>query len=88
MGVFRRRMPVDTIILPGRAVQVVRFLKLLCAAGLIVGIWVPPLTRPSAVGIAILMLGAVAMHLKVKGPLKKSLPALTMLILSVIVAAV
>jgi uncharacterized membrane protein YphA (DoxX/SURF4 family) len=73
--------------LPAWSVQVVGFLKLAFAACLIAGIWFPALTKPAAVGIAILMLGAVAMHLKVKDPLKKSLPALTMLILSVIVAA-
>jgi uncharacterized membrane protein YphA (DoxX/SURF4 family) len=68
-------------------VQVVGFLKLAFAACLIVGIWFPVLTRPAAIGLALLMLGAVAMHIKVKDPLKKSLPALTMLVLSVIVAA-
>jgi uncharacterized membrane protein YphA (DoxX/SURF4 family) len=73
--------------LPGWMVQVVGFLKLLFAAGLIAGIWFPMLTRPAAIGLAILMLGAVAMHVQVKDPLKKSLPALTMLVLSVIVAA-
>ena len=73
--------------LPEWSVQVIGFLKLLFAACLIAGIWYPALTRPAAIGIAILMLGAVAMHIKVKDPLKKSLPALTMLILSVIVAA-
>ena len=73
--------------LPSWSVQVVGFLKLVFAACLLAGIWIPTLTRPAAVGIAILMLAAVAMHLKVKDPLKKSLPALTMLLLSVIVAA-
>lgn len=73
--------------LPGWSVQVVGFLKLAFAACLIAGIWYPVLTRPAAIGIAVLMLGAVAMHLKVKDPMKKSLPALTMLVLSVIVAA-
>ena len=73
--------------LPGWSVQVVGSLKLLFAACLVAGIWFQPLTKPAAVGIAVLMLGAVAMHLKVKDPLKKSLPALTMLVLSVIVAA-
>jgi len=73
--------------LPSWSVQVVGFLKLVFAACLLAGIWIPTLTRPAAIGIAILMLAAVAMHLKVKDPLKKSLPALTMLLLSVIVAA-
>jgi len=73
--------------LPEWSVQTVGFLKLLFAACLIAGIWFPALTRPAAIGIGILMLGAVAMHIKVKDPLKKSLPALTMLVFSVIVAA-
>jgi len=73
--------------LPGWSVQFVGFLKLMFAAGLIAGIWFPALTMPAAVGIAVLMLGAVAMHLKVRDPLKKSLPALTILVLSLIVAA-
>jgi hypothetical protein len=33
------------------------------------------------------MLGAVSMHIKVGDPLKKSLPAATMLLLSLVVAA-
>jgi uncharacterized membrane protein YphA (DoxX/SURF4 family) len=77
----------ETYGLPGWTVQVVGFLKLTCAACLVAGIWIPILVQPAAVGLVILMLGAVAMHVKVKDPLKKSLPALTMLILSVFVAA-
>ena len=73
--------------LPGWMVQVVGIFKLTFAACLIAGIWFPVLTRPAAIGLAVLMLGAVAMHVKVKDPMKKSLPALTMLVLSVIVAA-
>jgi hypothetical protein len=72
--------------LPSGAVYVIGALKILCAAGLIAGIWVPTLVRPSAIGLAILMLGAITMHLKVGDPAKKSLPALLMLILSVIIA--
>jgi hypothetical protein len=72
--------------LPGWSVRVIGFLKLFFSACLIVGIWFPALTMPAAVGIAILMLGAVAMHMKVKDPFKKSLPAMTMLILSLIIA--
>jgi hypothetical protein len=72
--------------LPSWSVQVVGALKLLCAAGLIVGIWVPGLTLPAAAGLAALMIGAIAMHIKVKDPLKKSLPALTMLVMCLLVA--
>ena len=72
--------------LPGWFVAVVGFLKLLFASLLIVGIWFPIVTKPAALGIAVLMLGAVAMHVKVKDPVQKSLPALTMLVLAGFVA--
>jgi len=59
----------------------------LCLAGLLVaGIWIPPLTGPAATGMALLMLGAVVMHMKVKDPLRKALPAMIMLLLSLVVA--
>jgi uncharacterized membrane protein YphA (DoxX/SURF4 family) len=72
--------------LPSWFVWVVGFLKLLCATLLIVGLWVPAVTKPAAVGMALLMLGAVTMHFKVSDPPKRALPAFTMLVLSVIVA--
>ena len=72
--------------LPSWSVQVIGALKLLCAAGLIIGIWVPGVTLPAAAGLAVLMVGAIAMHIKVKDPLKKSLPALTMLVMCLLVA--
>jgi uncharacterized membrane protein YphA (DoxX/SURF4 family) len=74
--------------LPAWTVPAVGFLKLACAAALIAGIWVPVLVRPAAIGLAVLMLGAVAMHVKVKDPAKKSLPAFIMLVLCVVVAVV
>ena len=72
--------------LPGWSVHVIGFLKILFAVCLVAGIWYPELTRPAAIGLAVLMVGAIAMHVKVKDPLKKSLPAFTMLVLSLIVA--
>ena len=72
--------------LPPASVYVIGALKLLLAAALIVAIWVPELRRPAAIGMAVLMLGAVSMHVKVKDPPVKSLPAITMLALSLFVA--
>ena len=66
--------------------KAVGFLKLLLASLLIAGIWIPSLAKPAAIGLGLLMLGAVVMHLKVRDPLKKSLPAFSLLVLSVIVA--
>ena len=53
--------------------------KIISAVMLIVGIWVPQLVLPAALVIAVLMVGALAMHVKVKDPLTKSVPALLML---------
>ena len=72
--------------LPGWFMGVVGFLKLLFATLLIVGLWVPVVTRPAAAGLAVLMAGAVAMHFKVKDPPLRSLPAFVMLVLSLLVA--
>jgi hypothetical protein len=73
--------------LPDGSMQVVGFLKLACAVGLIAGIWFPVVTRPAAILLGVLMMGAIAMHVKVNDPLKKSLPAFTMLVLCVVIAA-
>ena len=53
---------------------------------LVVGIWIPAITRFAAIGLVILMSGAVGMHLKINDPIIKSLPAMTILALSLIVA--
>lgn len=71
--------------LPGGAMYLVGFLKVLCALLLLAGIWIPSVTMPAAGLIALLMLGAVAMHFKIGDPPKKSLPAATLLILSLLV---
>ncbi|HKL14380.1 MAG TPA: DoxX family protein [Balneolaceae bacterium] len=64
-------------------------LKMLFAVGLLASIFLtgyPALETYSAYGIAVLMLGAVSMHIKVKDPIKKSLPAFTFLVLSLAIA--
>jgi hypothetical protein len=72
--------------LPAWSVWLVGGTKVLLAALLVVGVWEPALRMPAAAGMAVLMLGAVAMHLKVRDPSRKAVPALTMLALSLIVA--
>lgn len=70
--------------LPSWFVYVVGGLKLLLATALLAGIWFPALVDPAALGMAVLMVGAIAMHIKVSDPLKRSLPALTLLVLSLL----
>ena len=60
--------------------------KIVSAVMLIVGIWVPQVVLPAALVIAVLMIGALAMHAKVKDPLTKSVPAFLMLAMVVGIA--
>ena len=69
--------------LPGWFAYVIGTLKVGSALCLIAGLWLRFLVFPAALLIAILMLGALAMHLKVRDPLRKSMPALVMLALSI-----
>ena len=64
---------------------VVGALKIGVAMCFLVGIWLPALVLPAALVLCVLMLGALAMHLKVRDPMKKSLPALGMLTLALII---
>lgn len=70
--------------LPDWFMKIIGALKLILATLLIAGIWVPSLVKPAAMGMAILMLGAIVMHFKVKDAPLKSLPAATFLVLSLI----
>jgi uncharacterized membrane protein YphA (DoxX/SURF4 family) len=56
------------------------------AVALLVGLFVPKIVRPAALGLAAFMLGAIGMHIKVSDPLKRSAPAITVLSLSSIAA--
>ncbi|MEY4667739.1 MAG: hypothetical protein RL518_438 [Pseudomonadota bacterium] len=68
-----------------KCMKIVRICKLSFAALLLCGLWVPECARIGAAGMACLMLAAVLMHAKVRDPLKKSLPAASLLILSLMV---
>lgn len=68
--------------LPDWAYGVVGFLKLSAAALILFSLVFPSLRFLGGGVMAGLMVGALAMHLKVKDPAIKSLPAVLMLILS------
>jgi hypothetical protein len=57
-------------------------LKVLAAIGLLVSIWLPFLAIPSAAAMGFLMAGAIWMHLRIRDPLIKALPALIFFLLS------
>jgi uncharacterized membrane protein YphA (DoxX/SURF4 family) len=60
--------------------------KLSLAVALLVGLQYRPLVAPAATLLAMMMLAAVVMHVRVSDPWLRSVPALTLLVLSAIVA--
>ncbi|MDG2144030.1 MAG: DoxX family protein [Planctomycetota bacterium] len=68
--------------LPTFVFYVVGTLKIGSAAALIAGFWIPELVLPAASVIAVLMVGALALHIKVRDALMKSVPAILMLAMS------
>lgn len=69
--------------LPEWMFYLVGALKIGAAVALLIGIWVPALVVPAASVVTVLMLGALAMHLRVKDPLMKALPASLVLLMCV-----
>lgn len=61
-------------------------IKVSLAGLLLAGHRYPRLVRPASLGLAALMLGAIGMHVKVKDPVKRSLPAISVFGLSVLSA--
>ena len=71
--------------LPSWFMLAIGSLKLLFAALLVAGVWMPELTKPAATGMAALMLGAIMMHVKVSDPVHKSVPAFIILLLCLLI---
>ena len=61
------------------------FIKISLALLLIVGIWINQINIYVIALMILLMLGALIMHIKVKDPIKKSMPALSILLLLVVI---
>ena len=61
-------------------------LKVTLALSLIAAIWIHGIAQPAAIGLGLLMLGALAMHFKVGDKLKKFAPAAAMLTLCLAIA--
>lgn len=75
--------------LPGWSLYVVGFFKLVIALVMIIVLFIPHLMPtlgiPALILISILMVGAISMHIKVKDSLIKILPAISMLLMSVLI---
>ncbi len=71
--------------LPAWTTFAIGALKVGSAIALLAGFWVPALVGPAAAVLAALMVGALVFHAKVRDPLKRSIPALLMLGMSIAV---
>ncbi len=69
-----------------RSMYIVGAAKVTLASLMLLGHRVPKLVRPASGGLAAFMVGAIGMHVKVKDPLKRSMPAITVLALSALSA--
>ncbi len=56
--------------------------KMLIALCMIIGFWIPVLVYPASVLLVMLMIGAIAMHIKVKDPFIRTVPALLMFVMA------
>ena len=65
---------------------VVGVLKVGLALALVAAVWTQSVAQPAAIGLGLLMLGAVVMHVKVKDPIKKALPAVSVLTMCAAIA--
>lgn len=72
--------------LPSWSMPVVGAVKLGCAVVLLLRLFLPAPAGLAAGVIAILMIGAIAMHVKVRDGWQKSMPAAVLLLLSLFVA--
>ncbi len=72
--------------LPVWFMYIVGFFKIVIAAVMILVLFIPnfmyPLGFPALILLSVLMLGAISMHIKVRDPLVKALPAVSMLLMS------
>jgi uncharacterized membrane protein YphA (DoxX/SURF4 family) len=69
-----------------RTMYAVGAAKVSLAGLMLVGLVKPKLTRPASAALALFMAGAIAMHAKVKDPVKRALPAMTVFSLSTVAA--
>ena len=74
--------------LPAPMFYVVGGLKIACGVLLLLGLGYAPVVLPAAAVVAVLMLGAVVMHLKVGDPVSKYVPAALMLAMSVAICVI
>jgi uncharacterized membrane protein YphA (DoxX/SURF4 family) len=74
---------VEQLGVPHGLTRAIGALELAAAAGLIVGFWIKPVAFAASFGLVLLMVGAVAAHVRASQRVKNATPAVTLGVLSV-----
>lgn len=74
--------------LPSALLYLVGSSKVISAFLLLMGLWIPTLAAPAAAVVSVLMVGAVLMHIRVRDPVVKALPAVSVLVLCLFILSV
>ncbi len=74
--------------LPGWVMVLVGTIKVTFGLLLLISIYYPAVETIGALGMAVMMVGAVGMHLKIRDSFKKTFPALLFLVLSLTIYAI
>jgi uncharacterized membrane protein YphA (DoxX/SURF4 family) len=88
-GKLRRAEPVTGVleslgVSPGLQ-KTVGTLEVLGAIGVVVGLWLQPLGIAAAIGLVLMMIGALIFHLKARDTFKGSVGAVVLLVLAAVV---
>lgn len=72
--------------LPAAAFYFVGAVKIIAGVVMLAGLWWSLPVRSAAVAVIALMVGAIAMHIKIKDPVLKAAPAVLMLMMCIVLA--
>jgi len=70
--------------LPGAAFYLVGAIKVIAGIIMLAGLWWPLPVRAAAGAVVVLMAGAILMHIRIKDPATKSVPAAILLMLCLV----
>lgn len=65
---------------------IIGFLKVVLSLLLLASIWFHEITGYVSSGLALLLFGSIVMHIKIKDPLFKSIPAFIFLLMNILIA--
>ncbi len=74
--------------LPVWFMYMIGFLKVGIAVAVLIGFWFPVFIFPAVLLLSVLMIGAVSMHIKVRDPFIKMVPAISLMLIAVFLTVV